>query len=177
MRKKKRPLSLLEVTIGLTLTAILLTALFSSFRQIIQTNVKLQKARNEMHGYFVLQMRLSQVFESVQNSRLQGSETSIHFSFDNGIDPEPEFCQKVAALFVANEKELSLKLQSKTGKERKEIFLKSPKSLSFSYFDPKEKTWVKKWNNKTLPPQIKIEMGKEKWTFLLPRANQKIVYS
>jgi len=185
---QKRLLSLLEVAIGLALTAILLTALFSNFRQLIQTNVEVQKVRQDMHWKLVTQMRLGQVLEAVEeqgslfsfNTRIPNhDEQALWLTYDAGFDPDPEFCGKTRAFLSCNsQKDFCLTSFSKKGKTRVEVFMKNAKNLSFSFFDPKTKEWISSWEKASdLPPLIKIHISSEEFTFIIPKAEKKVSFS
>lgn len=182
---QKRPLSLLEVAIGLALTTILLMALFTNYRQLIQTNIGVQKVRQEMHWKFITQMRLAQVFEALNeqgalfsfSTLIPGNnEQAIWLTYDAGIDPDPDYCGEIRAFITCNiKREFCLTTFSKKGKSREEVFLKNAKDLYFSFFDPKTKQWIDTWQkNPNLPPLIKIGVSGEEFTFIIPRAERKI---
>lgn len=176
---KKKYLTLLEVFIGLGLTALLLTALFSNFSQIVKTNIKVQKAKGETHWTFVTQMRLAQVFETVdENSDFYAKEGILSFSFHNGIDPEGAFSQEVSGtLQLDPQKEFCLQIRGEEGKERKEVFVKQVDTFSLLFFDPTKKKWVSTWNKEDpLPPLIRIVVLKKEFNFILPKANRRAVY-
>ncbi len=180
----KRPLSLLEVMISLALASILLTTLFSSFRELMQTNAKLSKMHQEKHWEYVLNVRLTQIFEAIHSDALFTTEPyrdiapkALHFMFNNGIDADPKFCQELEGfLFLSKEKELCLVIQSKGGSERKEIFVKNGKDYSLQFFDPVSKKWVSDWSQTVLPPIAQIAICGKTFQFVLPHGNRMVVY-
>jgi len=178
----KRPLSLLEVAIGLALTAILLTALFSSFRQIIQSGVKVEAARTEMHGWHLLDLRLNQIFESLSDGKLfytsghnKARGEALYFTFNNGLEQNPEFCGEMdGVLYASNEKNPSLCLLLKD--QREEIFIDQIDHLSFQFFDPQDNEWHSSWNKKTLPPMTRIKIDDRVYSYILPKVEHKVIY-
>lgn len=183
-KKKYRAISLLEVMIGLALTTILLTFLFSSFRELMQTSSKLSKMRQEKHWEYVMQVRLNQVFEGIHNGSVFTIEPyrdidprALHFTFNNGIDPDPKFCQELEGfLFLNKEKEFCLMIESKDGKLRKEVFLKNGSDYSIQFFDPATKKWFKEWDFNYLPPIVQISISSKIFQFVLPHGNRMVIY-
>lgn len=182
---KKRPLSLLEVMIGLALTTILLTTLFSSFRELMQTSNKLTKLRQEKHWEYVTQVRLAQIFEAIHAGSVFTLEPyrditpkALHFTFNNGIDADPKFCQELEGfLFINREKEFCLMIESKDGSQRKEVFLKNGSEYSIQFFDPSTKKWLNEWDFNYLPPIVKISISGKMFQFVLPHGNRMVRYS
>lgn len=175
---KRRNLSLLEVSIGLALTAILLTALFSSYRQIIQTNLYVQKAREEIHSRAVVQLRLREIFESIVEKEFysDADKSTLFFTYDNGIDPDPAFCKELKGTLFFNDKgELVLLSENKGGKSREEILFEKKGTIHF--FDPEAKEFLLEWKKDYLPPFLKITTDKTSFTFFLPKANRKALYT
>ncbi|NGX47492.1 MAG: hypothetical protein K1000chlam3_00866 [Chlamydiae bacterium] len=177
----KRPLSLLEVCIGLALTAILLTTLFSGFRHLMKNGAKMGEVRHQLHPYFVMQMRLNQIFESITEEGLfytdiheKANGKALYFTFQNGVDPDPQFCGEIeGVLYCSKEKEMILELKD----ERSEIFLTEVSSFKMKFYDPKENKWVGKWGKNFLPPLIKIHIGEKEYSYLLPRATREAKFS
>lgn len=178
----KRTLSLLEVMISVALASILLTMLFSSFRELMQTNAKLSKMHQEKHWEYVLNIRLNQIFEGIHSDALFTTEhyrdtQALHFMFNNGLDADPKFCQDLDGfLFLDKEKELCLVIQSKDGSERKEIFVKNGKDYSLQFFDPLSKKWVSDWSQTILPPIAQIAICGKTFQFVLPHGNRMVMY-
>lgn len=178
----KRPLSLLEVSIGLTLTAILLTTLFSSFHQLMKTGVRIETVRSEMHTKHLMQLRLNQIFESVSDGKLFYTDAhgkahgeALYFTFNNGVDQDPAFCGEIdAVLFASKEKKPKISLLLKD--QRLENFADDITDFSFAFFDPEQKKWLPTWNKKVLPPMLAISLDQITYTFNLPKANQKVIY-
>ena len=165
--------------IGLALTAILLTTLFTCFRELMQTRSQLAKIRQEKHWEYVLNVRLGQIFEAVHPGGVFVTESpmTLHFVFDNGLDPDPKFCNEQEGFLCLNqEKEFCLTIQSKDGKERKDIFAKNCANCSIHFFDPVSKKWKEEWNFNYLPPIVKIAVSDKEFQFVLPHGTRMITY-
>lgn len=181
---KKRPISLVEVMIGIALTALLLTVLFSSFRELMQMNSQMAKMRQDKQWEYVLNVRLNQIFEGVRSDALFMTEPyrdispkALHFVFDHGLDSDPKFCRELEGfLFVNKDNELCLILQSKEGKEREEVFAKNCSNYSMQFFDPLSKKWKDQWDLNYLPPIVKISIASKHFQFVLPHANRMVLY-
>ncbi|MBS0629581.1 MAG: hypothetical protein JSS30_05075 [Verrucomicrobia bacterium] len=180
----KRTLSLIEVMLGLLLATILITTLFSSFRELMLTHTKLAKMHQEKHWEYVLNVRLNQIFEAIRSDALFTTEpyrditpSALHFFFNNGIDSEPKFCQELEGyLFQNKEKELCLVLQSKDGSERKEVFVKNGKDYKLEFFDPLTKKWTTDWSQTLLPPIVQLNICGKTFRFVLPHGNRMVQY-
>jgi len=180
----KRPLSLLEVMIGVVLASLLLTTLFSSFRELMQTGAKLTKMHQERHWEYVLHVRLNQLFEAIDSDALFTTEPyqdiapkALHFIFDNGVDANPKFCQKLDGyLFLNQDRALCLVLQAQDGTERKEILVKNGKDYSLKFFDPLSKKWVGSWVQTVLPSFVQMTICGKTFQFILPHGNRMVQY-
>lgn len=180
MRKKN--FSLLEVMIGLVLATLLLTTLFSTFRELMQTGAKLSKARQEKHWEYVLNMRLTQVFEAIGADALFTTEPyrdiapqALHFIFNNGIDLDPKFCEKIDGfLFLNKDQQLCLVLQAKDGTSRKEVLVMNGKDYELKFFDPQSKKWIREWIQTSPPPIVQMAVCKKSFQFVLPHGNRMV---
>ena len=166
----KRTFSLLEVTIAMILTGILLTTLFSSFRQMVVSNRNLQKIRTNKHWTYITHMRLTQVFETLEKAKCEDGVLSI--TFNNGADPDPKYADKVKATLALTKEEFVLKFED----ERKEVFKTEAKNGSFSFFNPKTKEWEEEWKSDSLFPALKITVDGQTFAFLIPKAETRVVF-
>lgn len=181
----KRHLSLLEVIIGLGLATLLLSFLFSSYRHLLQSSTQLEQLHQEKHWEYVTQVRLNQIFENIHDETVFNTEPylnisplALHFTFNNGVDSDPGFCQELEGFLLVNrENELCLLINSKEGKTRQEVLLKKAANYSIQFFNPKQKKWVAEWDQKFLPPLVKIVVSGKMFHFVLPHANRTITYS
>jgi hypothetical protein len=151
-KKKKKPLILFELLIALSLTAILLTFLFSFFVESAKLEKKLEKARIAINERSYLQTRLQNVLCLVDQGSIspyfytkvfeKEKQLSLVTIFDNGIDPDPLFSGPInGRVFMDEEKNLCLSLwpleEEKKGMWRKEILLSSIDAFEFEFLGKK----------------------------------------
>ncbi len=136
--QKKRSFILLEMLIALSLTAILLTFLFSFFVESARIEKKLDIARMEINHRSHLQTRLQAVFSALDYDPLgfalytqkisREKGMSLIVVFDQGVDPEPAYSGTILGrLFIDADKNLCLATWPldlpKNGPWRQEILL------------------------------------------------------
>ena len=141
---KKRPLILLEMLIALSLTAILLTFLFSFFVESARIEKKLDTARMAITNRAHLQTRLQTIFSSLGGEGLYTKQfekekmKSLVATFDNGIDPDPAYSGTIIGrVFLDGEKNLCLATwpldREKSHLWRKEVLLPRVESFEFEF--------------------------------------------
>ncbi len=183
---KKRPYLLFEILIGLSLTGILLTFLFSFFAESAKMEKKLETMRSEITARQNLQTRLQAVLTGI--ARESSTETPFYTDreqgeslvavFDNGIDPDPAFSgQIIGRIYLDEQANLSLAtwpLERKEEKEnhpwpwRKEILLSNIEGFEFEFLSQKkEENRTKK--EKTKPVNSKLE-----WRYSWPKSRSDI---
>lgn len=179
----KRPLTLLEVAIGLALTAILLTTLFSSFRQMIQINSQVRMLSESLHPHFVMRLRLNQVFgriypgDKLTLEKDRGDGSAFKFQFNNGIDHSTDFAGEVEGQLLLDDKKQFCLLLKKKDKERKEVLLQGVRDVCFEVFDPAKKSWESELDEKQpLPPMVRFGIDGREYTLFLPRTEHKVGY-
>ncbi|WP_316359523.1 PilW family protein [Candidatus Neptunichlamydia sp. REUL1] len=93
---KKHAFTLMELMIALSLAVIVLGVIFSSLYQNSVLNVKQKNGAAIVMQKVHIQERLDQIFANISDKEKQSIYTDkkgdLHFQFDHGIDPEPEFC-------------------------------------------------------------------------------------
>lgn len=186
-KRTKRGLSLLEVTIALLLTSILISVLLKLYFQIPKVEHRIDTIKQKTYPIHYSQVKLTKIFDSLipyQNLSLLTkkypplstytpleNEESLLVIFDNGIDIDPNFSGEVIGRIYVNPKSNSLELiiwpaneKNHTKNFRKEILLKNITSYNFSFFDPTPDTedkiplWSSTWEEKNyFPPMIKFE--------------------
>lgn len=135
---RKSPFLLLEVLIGLSLSAILLTFLFSFFVESARMEKRLEMAHTAIAKRAHLQTRLQTIFNSLEGLRTQQEENemTLFVTYNNGIDPEPAFSGTVMGhIFVDAEKNLVLTL-SPPGDEKRvrtEVLYSHVEKASFEF--------------------------------------------
>jgi len=137
---------LFEILIALSLTAILLSFLFSFLVGSAKMEKRLETARAEITSRALVQTRLQAVLSSLHagsehlyTKRFEReSSPSLIATFDNGIDPDPAYSGPILGrVFIDEEKNLCL-ASWPLGKEkkqpwRKEILLSNVKSFEFAF--------------------------------------------
>lgn len=190
MPRKKQALTLLEILISLVLFAIILSSLFTTYRQLVRhktTTAHLQRESFEHELVFQkLDPLLAQVtgdppstFHTENNSL--GPGHMLVFAYRNRLDPDPLFCTDLTCfLFLDPSKRLCLKTQTQSGVERVEYLADPVASITYSFFNPKTLEWQSEWPSKNpLPPFFKIEWHTSRpvtRAFFLPHATQLINY-
>lgn len=148
MKQKKRTAILLELLIALSLTAMLLTFLFSFLVESSKIEKKLDQARMAITARGHLQTRLQSILSSVSHHSLEASlytdtfdkekQPSLVAYFDNGIDPDPAFSGAVLGrLFLDESHNLSLAIwpldKNKAHLWRNEILMSGIESYEFAF--------------------------------------------
>lgn len=129
----------------------------------------------------IMQLRLSQVFESLSEKSLfytdpheDAKNLALYFTFQNGVDHEQKFSGEIeAALYLNRENQLVLSLKN----ERKEVFMGNISHFEMEFFHPKEKEWTREWTNDQLPPIIRIRVNEKSYSFQPPKASREIIFS
>lgn len=189
----RRNLTLLEVMIALSLTAILLSVLFTFYRETMLYKGKIQKVKEQTLSHQLVQQRLGHLFSAIHSGEKEeknspfylgnSSESSLpalYVQYDNGIDPNPAFSHVLTStLFYSKTKELYLSTASRDGGTRKELLATQVDSLSFAFYHPEKGEWVKNWDEKEkeVPSIVKLILGdsstKEKVEFaFFPQISQ-----
>jgi type II secretory pathway component PulJ len=195
MHKKRRPLSLLEVIIALSLTATLLIILFGMFREITVANIEVESLQEKFFVRERMQMRLTQLFSEHETEKsnepifyLDSSAESLSprltLSVRAKIDRDPEFCVPLKAeLFLSKKKNLELALSPlEEGKGRRnELLMENVHRVFFLLFDLKERKWVETWSKekKESPTMVKMVVETEKkekieFAFFLPSSQNPV---
>lgn len=176
MRKRKKNLTLLEMTIALFLTGILLSALWGIYHHFSVSYQKAQKEQVKVHKLLFLKEKLDLIASWVSSSSFKEEKESLIFtpqnkmeglptlslSYEHGPDPELIFNHFVRSLlYVNNNKTLCLATWASKGQMRVETLLDQVSSLAFSYFDPEVNLWRENWpesfDHTPLWIRIKIE--------------------
>ncbi|MBI5345867.1 MAG: type II secretion system protein [Chlamydiae bacterium] len=198
---KKNYFTLIEISIALVLSAILLSVLFGFFVKISSFEKKNQKFKQEILSREHVQLRLSSIFSQIvpiskfeEKSFNLDDDNSLNVIFDNGIDPDPLFSGPVKGkIFQNQERNLILtlypiekgKVNNKT--QRTEVLcskISSYKFLFFSQIEAKEENkkkivWIEDWPKKKndLPPMIKLILDNDlTFAFFIPTKSCNIEY-
>ncbi len=166
--------------IALSLTAILLTFLFSFFVESAKIETKLEAARHEIISRQHLQMRLQSVFMGLDRSSTHSLYTkvfpdekqiSLIATFDQGIDPDPAFSGPILGrIYLDEEKNLTFATwpleKEKNLPWRKEILLSGVSDFEFEFLAQKKEKELKE---KSRPINASLE-----WLFQWPKSRPEI---
>ncbi len=133
--RKRRPLTLLEISVALFLAGILLTTVIQFFHEYSQTESKIKAIKKTVLTRATLQLRLNQLFSGGENFYTNiyedSSSPALFFTVDGGLEN--------AVLYLNNNKELILDIYG-----RKDPLLPNISSAAFRFFDAEE--WVDTWD-------------------------------
>lgn len=176
---RKKPFILLEVLIGLFLTGLMLTLLFTSISHVVKVEKRIEKARDLLSSRQHVQMRLQDIFLSIETQASfytqtfpEESQESLVAVFHHGIDPDPSFCGDLLfRLFVDRDKNLNLALWPVEDETlwRKEVLLADVKKVQFYFFgkkraeegalpSPYDFSWHKSWKKEREEPPLMIKL-------------------
>lgn len=188
-RTKKYAFSLLEIAIGLTLAAFLLTSLFNNYYYLMKANMKIQTVRDLTHERSIFIFRMNQIWNNLTEKNIQFSTEispghssakllTLNFTYNNGLDHDANYCHEMEGILRCNNlNQFCLFSKGKDQVMREEILWKKGKEYTFAFFDPEQKIWVSEWKTSdTLPPLLKISFGEEEFIFPLVLASHKVNY-
>lgn len=148
LRRRKRPLSLLEVLIVMVLASILLGTLFYSQKDIARVQNEVEVAKEQIFQRERFFLRMNQLMTA--HSTLQMKNGSLILNYDNGVDRDSSFSGPVISLlYLQNDKVFLATWPQEQGSERNkargrlEILWEKAESLSFLFFDEKKNKWEK----------------------------------
>jgi Prokaryotic N-terminal methylation motif len=197
MKKKIYALTLVEVMVALVLLSILMATLFDYFKQSSLINIKAHKAKGEIVCREKFQGRLNAIFSRITpiddkspcfyTQSIEGAPGSaLIFSFDNGLDRDPNFCGAVkGALYLNRDKNIALSLFGKNGDVKHQILWSDVRHFNVECFDKKKMKWTKQWSKKAESPPIMIKLSIDEmqsktpiaFGFTLPLEECEIPYS
>ncbi len=188
MKRKKHSLTLLEVVIAIVLLGILLTGLFSSFRQGVVKNISARELKQKVLQLELFQQRMKILFSQENGLWIekhpQATGMALFTDFEQKADPDFDMCGDLEGmLFLNAKKELCFVIWSENGTERMETLLDGVSSFKCRLFDPKEGEWNTTWPQKKQgsPAMVAIDLtwhGKEiPFVFFLKSSNEKIMYT
>ncbi|MCI5051590.1 MAG: hypothetical protein MRY21_00455 [Simkaniaceae bacterium] len=138
---KRRSFTILEIFVGSLLACLLIGLLFNKLHSQIKGQKVIEETMSTAlnHARFnerlsLMMMRLEGAMYTERNPESDLDE--LFFQFDNGIDPDPNFCHLVEAkLFRNRSNQVILELKSETPNvtPRKEILLANIEELSFGF--------------------------------------------
>jgi hypothetical protein len=193
-RKKRYPLTLLELMVAFSLVSILLVTLWGLYRSWLVTSEKNQKLQSQVHKMVFLKERLDKIALLVASSqegdanylftpqeKVEGLPT-VCLSYYNQPDPTSSFNGKVCSLLYLNSvKELCLATWSQEKEARIDLLLQGVSAFSLSYFDPQTNLWREDWpesfHHLPLWMRLKVEADpKIELLFRLDQSFEPILY-
>ncbi|MBS0607178.1 MAG: type II secretion system protein [Parachlamydiales bacterium] len=170
-RTKRFSLTLLEVMIALSLAAILISALMTTYYQASKKRIAAQELKKSSLSVELMRQRLVHLFAKTSAAEMPSFYTGVHpqaigtcliFTFNNGVDRSQEFCGDAMGMFYLNaNRELCLASWGANGGARNEVLLENTEGLCLNFFDPKKKEWRSDWKKEDpFPPFFKIS-----WSF------------
>jgi len=170
-KKKKNPLTLLEVTIAISITGFLLSALWGMYKNWYASYDKSMKMQAGLHRTIFFKQRLEHLFSSVANPFETNyiftpkNQNSICFSYIGSPDPDPVFNKTVRSLlYIDVSKVLCLTTWSRDLQSRTEVLIDGVSELAISFFDRETGVWQPVWPEETdhLPLWVKLKVKTEK---------------
>lgn len=194
MSKKRCPLTLLEVIIGIVLLGVVLTILFGSYRQILKNKSKAVDLKGSIHQTEMCDQRLRYLFEEISvnqeeatfwlQQHLDAQGVALRICFEQKLDRDLDFCGQMQGMcFLDSSQQLSFVTLGKSGQPRLEILLDEVKSIEWSCFDGEKKIWVKEWPQLKgkVPKMVKLTINwkgvQRVWAYFLESPKEPIVYA
>lgn len=178
--KKRYAFTLLEILIACFLAGVLLSFLFTYFRQTLVRKQQLHSVKEKVMQIELVRLRLTHLFHRMAQSK--GSVQSVAHEdadgkalllyADQDIDPQVSFNgPSYVMLYKTSDKRLALCRWDKEKKEKRiDTLLKKVETVTFSYFT--DGKWYDKWPKKkgegTAPLMVKVMVvaEKEEHTFI-----------
>jgi hypothetical protein len=185
--------------LSLFLLAVLLSFLFGFFTQSVKAKAKMEIAKHYALEKQRLSSRLNQVFSAVSSlGSKEGifytdKDKSLHFFFDNGIDPSPAFCGPVKAKLFLKKGNVYLETEPVQKKEnqplRTETLFSSAQTCQLQFLDSSSDKnssesfcWKSDWpkEKSSAPSLIKLELSTKEenlsFAFFLPQEDIPVTY-
>lgn len=171
---KKRSLTLLELLISLSLFALILSFIFSTFHLQTKKRKCIQCKKEASLEKHYLHQRLEKIFSSAGDcpSSIQDhwafytENQQLFFTFDNGVFTQPKLSSYVHAVLWLDEKEqmMNCALFPLKDKETSYTFplLDRVENLRFSFYSSEKKIWQTHWERgEEIPAFLKISYNRD----------------
>jgi len=162
IKKCRFSFALIELMIGLSLTALIMGIIFTSLYQHVTVSGKLKNAQKEVFARARLQQRLSKVFGHVnpeKNTFCLTKDNVLMVHFDNGIDLNPAFSRIVLGKLYCLNNSLLFNVE---GEENTRTFLlkEGVKAIHFHFLTIENNALVEKetWEKKEGEPPLYIKL-------------------
>lgn len=149
--------------IALSLMGIIASVLFSYWRDLNMKNHQIEQVKVAFFKRETLQLRLSEIFSSLTED-LDVSEQELLFYYDNGIDPNPNFCSEIKGKLFFNKGTLYLESRSLINDEvRLEPLMTEIRDFRFEVFEVEDR-----------PIHVRLIIEDIVFPFFLPKAHKEI---
>jgi len=168
----KRPFTLMEIMIGLSLAAIVIGMLFTSLYETTMTSARLARAEAVVLGRAEVQQRLDGIFSNLaSNDQTQTplylNKKTLKFKYRCGIDPDIRFSNEVTGELLLRNGVLLIRVagNSLPGKgevePREAALKKGVKSLSYEFLSHGEASPRWDQDEKAPPSFLKLTLTLE----------------
>ena len=153
---KKNNFTLIEILVSLFLIGIIFTFVFRHFTYITIFEKKIDKAENKIYQMNNIYSHLTNSLSNIKiknfdfspfYTKRENKKYLLYFSFDNGIDPDPNYSYIVdAKLYIDNDNNLIFEIFKNNDlsiKSRKTLLFKNCLQIDFLFFSSKDKNLKK----------------------------------
>lgn len=159
----------MELMIALSLATVVIAFLFGSLYQNSFLDAQLKKAEASVMTHAHVQQRLDHICSHVTGDKgiYLDEDYTLHIPFDNGIDPEKEFCGPLPATLKIRKEQLILTLYG--GKKKREQSLCQAKTMkcAFLYHDGKKVYLTQEWEKGEGDNPLYIELTIDQEPYIL----------
>lgn len=160
MNKQKKikfqAMTLLELMIGLVLIGILLTTLFSCYKEILKKKATVLHLEMTIQEQEIFNQRLHLLFASLRPIQTttqlylyphpDAVVPALVFHFENKLDRNKAFLGELQAMLFLDEKKcLFLSTWGHDESIRSECLLEKIDTICYRFFDQNKKMWVENW--------------------------------
>lgn len=164
MKKRKRPLTLLEIVIAMVLLGFLLTGLFNIYHKALRQEIQARELKQQVLRLEFIEHKVKHLFTHA--TKLYSSlhpdalGEALFLSFHSGVDPDLSRSERelLGMLYLNKNKELSLVSWSLEGTPRKEILLDAIHCMQWRFFDPKKREWQGSWPSKSESAPVMVSL-------------------
>ncbi len=164
-RRRKSPLTLIELLIAIVLIAFLSGGLFGTWRVIHGARAKAERVAQEHRSWLTMRFQLERTLAKAycanvsKNDQFVFNGNRLEFDFESGPDHDKSFAGIArASLFLENGR---LLLQEVGGNQTRETVLRDGvKALSYEFLDDTgpRRDWM---NTKTIPKIVLLHIDEE----------------
>lgn len=184
--KKKRPLTLLEVAIGMFLVGILLTGLFHFFYQGTKKNIVIREVKQKILQIELFQQKVKNLLHRTKKVWIDSHPAAIgkalFISFEEAADPDPTLSGTLEGMVYLDENNrLHFVSWPEKTTGRIETLLDKVKAIKIELFDPKKGIWLETWSPKKeeKPAMLSLTLTRdkqEKIPFVFFLSSEHIMY-